>query len=90
MSKLWKEWNFFFDTIGKCFMNKCSNFNALTQTTQQIGYSLITNDNFDYGHLLGEYIGNRIYESMSIIYFGRFLNLIFQFLCPDVTYEDDT
>ena len=33
-AKLRKEWNFFFDCIGKCFTNKCSNFDALTQLTQ--------------------------------------------------------
>ena len=29
-ARMRKEWNFFFDCIGKAFTNKCSNFNALT------------------------------------------------------------
>ena len=36
-AKLRKEWNFYFDCIAKCFTNKSSNFDALTQTAQQIG-----------------------------------------------------
>ena len=28
-TKLRKEWNFYFDCIGRCFTNKCSNFDAL-------------------------------------------------------------
>ena len=33
-ARMRKEWNFFFDCIGKAFTNKCSNFDALTQLTQ--------------------------------------------------------
>ncbi|KAK1360153.1 hypothetical protein POM88_044627 [Heracleum sosnowskyi] len=31
-TKLKKEWNFFFDTISRCFLNKTSNFDALCNT----------------------------------------------------------
>ncbi|KAK1378023.1 hypothetical protein POM88_024767 [Heracleum sosnowskyi] len=40
-TKLRQEWNFFFDSIGKCFMNKSSNFDALTKATQNIGILLV-------------------------------------------------
>ena len=46
-TKLRKEWNFYFDCIGRCFTNKCFNFDALNHLVQHIGYSLIHNTNFD-------------------------------------------
>ena len=75
-AKLRKEWNFFFDCIGKCFTNKCSNYDALTQTTQQIGYSIVHNLNFDIASKLLEYIGIRITENTKTVYFNRFLHLM--------------
>ena len=36
-----KEWNFFFDNISRCLLNKVSNFDALPSGSLQIGYSLI-------------------------------------------------
>ncbi|KAK1394058.1 hypothetical protein POM88_013114 [Heracleum sosnowskyi] len=39
-TKLKKEWNFFFDTISRCFLNKTSNFDALPSGSLKIGYSL--------------------------------------------------
>ena len=58
--KLRKEWNFYFDCIAKCFTNKSSNFDALTQTAQQIGYCLFNNTDFDYASLILEYISMRL------------------------------
>ena len=51
-AKLRKEWNFYFDCITKLFTNKSSNFDALTQTAQQIGYCLLNNTDFDYASLI--------------------------------------
>lgn len=89
-TKLRKEWNFFFDTIGKCFSNKYSNFEALTQTSQHIGYSLISNDNYDFAPKLLEYIGIRIKDNINVVYTTRFVHLIFQYLCPNIVFEEDT
>ncbi|KAK1372596.1 hypothetical protein POM88_028789 [Heracleum sosnowskyi] len=57
-TKLRQEWNFFFDSIGKCFMNKSSNFDALTQATQNIGYSLIYGYNFNIASMRIDSIGS--------------------------------
>ena len=43
-----REWSFFFDCITKAFANKCSNFDAIPIFSQQIGYALINQTNFDY------------------------------------------
>lgn len=75
--------------MRKCFTNKCSNFEALTQTSQYIGYSLLFNDNYDFAHNLLEYIGSRIEENTIVVYFGRFVHLIFQYLCPDIVFENN-
>ena len=71
-----KEWNFFFDCIGKAFTNKCSNFDALTQLTQQIGYGLLNNAILDIPTHLLEFIRSRKAENPQVIYFPRFLHLI--------------
>lgn len=57
--KLWREWNFFSDCIGRAFITKCFNFDALTQTTQQIGYSLIVGYDYDFGRNIVKFIGER-------------------------------
>ena len=44
---LCKEWSFYYDCITRAFGNKCSNFDAIPLFSQQIGYSLIHNLNFD-------------------------------------------
>ncbi|KAK1402414.1 hypothetical protein POM88_002019 [Heracleum sosnowskyi] len=36
-TKLKKEWNFFFDTISRCFLNNTSNFDALSSGSLKIG-----------------------------------------------------
>ena len=59
-AKLRKEWNFYFYCIAKCFTNKSSNFDALTQTTQQIGFCLFQNTNFDFASMILEY---HLYEN---------------------------
>ena len=89
-AKLRKEWNFYFDCIAKCFTNKSSNFDALTQTTQQIGYCLFQNTQFDFATMILEYICFRIKDKREAIYFSRFLHLIFVHLCPDSIFQGDT
>ena len=88
-TKLRKEWNFYFDCIGHCFTNKCSNFDALNHLVQHIGYSLIHNVNFDIASTILEYLGQRIAEGKNV-YFARFVDLIFRYLCPDVVFENDS
>ena len=87
-TKLRKEWNFFFDCIGRCFTNKCSNYDALNQFVQHIGYSLIHNVNFDIASHILEYLGLRIVDG-NTVYFARFVDLIFKHLCPNVVFDDD-
>ena len=88
-AKLRKEWNFYFDCIAKCFTNKSSNFDALTQTTQQIGYCLFQNTDFHFASMIIEYISMRINDKRQVIYFSRFLHLIFVHLCPDALFQND-
>ena len=88
-AKLRKEWNFYFDCIAKCFTNKSSNFDALTQTAQQIGYCLLNNADFDYASLILEYISMRINDKRQVIYVSRFLYLIFVHLIPDVVIQNE-
>ena len=88
-AKLRKEWNFYFDCIAKCFTNKSSNFDALTQTAQQIGYCLLNNTDFDYASLILEYISMRLNDKRQVIYFSRFLYLIFVHLIPDVVIQNE-
>ena len=88
-AKLRKEWNFYFDCIAKCFTNKSSNFDALTQTAQQIGYCLLNNTDFDYASLILEYISMRLNDKRQVIYFSRFLHLIFVHLIPDAMLQND-
>ena len=88
-AKLRKEWNFYFDCIIKCFTNKSSNFDALTQTAQQIGYCLYKNTDFDYASLIFEYISMRLNDKRQVIYFSRFLYLIFVHLIPDAVIQNE-
>ena len=88
-TKLKKEWNFFFDCIGRCFTNKCSNYDALNHLVQNIGYSLIHNANFDIVSNIHEYLGLHILEGENV-YFARFVDLIFKYLCLDIVFENDS
>ena len=88
-AKLRKEWNFYFDCITKCFTNKSSNFDALTQTAQQIGYCLFQNTDFDFASMIIEYISMRINDKRQVIYFSRFLHLIFVHLIPDAVLQNE-
>ena len=55
-----REWSFFFDCITKAFVNKCSNFDAIPILSQQIGYALINQTNFDYASVVLGFIGDRM------------------------------
>ena len=88
-TKLRKEWNFFFDCIGRCFTNKWSNYDALNHLVQNIGYSLIHNANFDIASNIHECLGLRLAEAKNV-YFARFVDLIFKYLCPDIVFENDS
>lgn len=65
-----REWNFFFDCIERAFTAKCSNFDAITQMTQQIGYSLIFGYHYDFGRNLLTVIGDRITYDKTKIYYS--------------------
>ena len=67
-----KEWNFFFDCISRCFLNKVSNFDALPKGSLQIGYSLIHNTLFDYGTFLLELLAVRKEDKTCFICYARF------------------
>ncbi|KAK1387713.1 hypothetical protein POM88_015891 [Heracleum sosnowskyi] len=88
-TKLKKEWNFFFDTISRCFMNKTSNFDALPSGSLKIGYSLIHSTVFDYGSFILKALSDRKSDKLGSVCFLRFLQLIFNHLCPNVIFEDD-
>ena len=88
-AKLRKEWNFYFDCIAKCFTNKSSNFDALTKTTQQIGLCIFQNTEFDFASIIIEYLSMRINDKRQVIYFSRFLHLIFVHLCPHAVFQSD-
>ncbi|KAK1384549.1 hypothetical protein POM88_022284 [Heracleum sosnowskyi] len=87
--KLKKEWNFFFDTISHCFMNKTSNFDVLPSGSLKIGYSLIHYTVFDYGTFVLKALSDRKSDKLGSICFLRFFQLIFNHLCPNVTFEED-
>ncbi|KAK1403937.1 hypothetical protein POM88_003542 [Heracleum sosnowskyi] len=88
-TKLKKEWNFFFDTISRCFLNKTSNFDALPSGSLKIGYSLIHSTVFDYGSFILKALSDRKSDKLGFVCFLRFLQLIFNHLCPNVVFEDD-
>ena len=88
-TKLKQEWNFFFDTITRCFMNKTSNFDALPRGSIKIGYSLIHSKCFDFGSFILKYLSERKTEKHGFVCYIRFLRLIFSHMCPDVVFESD-
>ncbi|KAK1360128.1 hypothetical protein POM88_044602 [Heracleum sosnowskyi] len=88
-TKLKKEWNFFFDTISRCFLNKTSNFDALPSGSLKIGYSLIHSTVFDYGSFILKALSDRKSDKLGSVCFLRFLQLIFNHLCPNVVFEND-
>ncbi|KAK1358971.1 hypothetical protein POM88_043445 [Heracleum sosnowskyi] len=88
-TKLKKEWNFFFDTISRCFLNKTSNFDALPSGSLKIGYSLINSTVFDYGSFILKALSDRKSDKLGSVCFLRFLQLIFNHLCPNVVFEND-
>ncbi|KAK1356760.1 hypothetical protein POM88_050016 [Heracleum sosnowskyi] len=89
-TKLKREWNFFFDTISRCFLNKTSNFDALPSGSLKIGHSLIHSIVFDYGSFLLKALSDMKSDKCGYVYFLRFFQLIFCHLCPNVIFEDDT
>ncbi|KAL8116094.1 hypothetical protein AgCh_022547 [Apium graveolens] len=78
-----REWSFFFDCITKAFTNKCSNFDAIPISSQQIGYALINQTDFDYASVVLGFIGDRMTEDRNTVYFARFCQLIYSFCCDD-------
>ncbi|KAK1403405.1 hypothetical protein POM88_003010 [Heracleum sosnowskyi] len=75
-TKLKIEWNFFFDTISRCFLNKTSNFDALPSGSLKIGYSLIYSQVFDYGSLILKALSDRKSDKL-VISFTSYVTLCF-------------
>ncbi|KAK1404094.1 hypothetical protein POM88_003699 [Heracleum sosnowskyi] len=88
-TKLKREWNFLFDTISRCFLNKTSNFDALPSGSLKIGYSLIYSQVFDYGTFVLKALSDRKADKLGYVCFIRFFQLIFYHLCHNVTFKDD-
>ncbi|KAK1360911.1 hypothetical protein POM88_045385 [Heracleum sosnowskyi] len=65
-TKLKKEYNYFFDTISRCFLNKTSNFDALPPGSLKIGYSLIYSTVFDYGSFILKALSDRKSDKLVI------------------------
>ena len=84
-----KEWNFFFDNISRCLLNKVSNFDALPSGSLQIGYSLIHNTLFDHCTFLLELLAVRKEDKTGFICYIRFLKLIFNHFCPNSLFDND-
>ena len=89
-TKLKKEWNFFFDTISRCFLNKTSNFDALPSGSVKIGYSLIYSTTFDFGTFMLKALSDRKSDKYGTVCFIRFFQLIFSHMCTNVIFENDT
>ena len=88
-TKLIREWNFFFDCISRCLLNKTTNFDALPSTSLRIGYSLLYSGNFDYGNTILQFIISRRADASGVIGYTRFLQLILTYLCPNDIFDDD-
>ncbi|KAK1378014.1 hypothetical protein POM88_024758 [Heracleum sosnowskyi] len=88
-TKLKREWNFFFDTISRCFLNKTSNFDALPSGSLKIAYSLIYSQVFDYGSFVLKALSDRKADKLGYVCFIRFFQLIFCHLCHNVIFEED-
>ena len=56
---------------------------------QNIGYPLIHDTNFDIASNILEYLRLRLVEGKNV-YFARFVDLIFKYLCPDIVFENDS
>lgn len=90
MANLRRECNVFFDCIRRTLIaSKCTNFDVITQISQQIEYSLIIGTNFDIGHNIVNPIGERINSYANNIYFTLYIQLIFTKSCPNVNFDDD-
>lgn len=79
-----KEWNFYFDCITRAFSSKCTNFDALSIMTQQIGYSLIYDTHYDFCKVLLNFIGDRLSADRETVYYVRFCLLLFNYRFPNV------
>lgn len=88
-TKLKREWNFFFDTISRCFLNKVSNFDALPTASVKIGYSLFHDSAFNYGSFILKALTDRKMDKLGFVCFIRFLQLIFNHFCPNAVFEND-
>ncbi|KAK1360969.1 hypothetical protein POM88_045443 [Heracleum sosnowskyi] len=88
-TKLKKEWNFFFDSISRCFLNKTSNFDDLPSGSLKFGYSLIHSTVFDYGSFILKALSDGKSDKLGYVCFLRFFQLICNHLCPGAIFEDD-
>lgn len=71
------------------FTAKCTNFDAITQTTQKIEYSLIYGYNFNFGYTMLNFIDDRINPYRTEVYFSWFLQFIFDKIYPNIVFENE-
>ena len=84
-----KQWNFFFDCISRCFLNKVSGFDALPSGSLQIPYSLIHDTPLNYGEFILAMLAVKKEDKTGYICYTHFLQLIFNHFYHDYTFEND-
>lgn len=86
-----KEWSYFFDTLTRVFTGKCGGYDAIIRFVQKIAYSLMYNRTIDIGSLLlyefSYKLGDMVKRS-KVVYYARFLMIIANHLCKELSIED--
>ncbi|KAK1368623.1 hypothetical protein POM88_034715 [Heracleum sosnowskyi] len=90
-NKFRKEWSYFFDTVNKGFAGKCSSYGTINIFVLKIAYSLLYGRRIDIGKLLLDefaYKLGAVRDRDYIIYYARFLMIIANYLCKELSIED--
>lgn len=82
------EWDFYFKCITRAFTNICTDFDVITQISQQIGCSLIHGFHYNFGRNILSFITERMIENRTKVYYARFVQLIFNHLSPNIEIPD--
>ncbi|XP_074335288.1 uncharacterized protein LOC141672569 [Apium graveolens] len=86
-----KEWSYFFDTLTKVFTGKCGGYDAIIRFVQKIAYSLMYNRTIDIGSLLLYEFSYKLGDTekrSKVIYYARFLMIIANHLCKNLSIKD--
>lgn len=70
-------------------MSKVTNFDPLPLVSLHIGYSFIYDMVFDYGGKNLKFLIARIIDKSGVIGYTRFIQLIFNYLCPNTVFDSD-